>query len=103
MKHIQLFEQFINEATVTIEATHDFMNSGQKGEFEINGKSGKYKGETDSSFVNALAKEMGVAASELEEWFYDKYDFNILRASELDLSGTKGKLDSFDGDAWEMD
>ena len=102
MKHIKLFEQFVNEAKVTIEATHDFVYSGEKGNFEINGKPGKYKGETNTSFVDALAKEMGVSLNDLESWFYDKFDFNILRASELDLSGTKGKLDSFDGDAFEM-
>ena len=102
MKHIKLFEEFVNEAAVTIEATHDYKSNNESGNFKINGKAGKYKGETDNTFVDTLAKEMGVSTSDLENWFYDKFDFNILRASEINLTGTSGKLDTFDGDTYEM-
>jgi hypothetical protein len=102
MKTLKTFEAFINEAQVTIEATHDFKSNNEKGSFKINGKAGNYKGEEDTTFVDALATQMGVTATDLEKWFYDKFDFNILRASEIDLTGTTGNLATFKGDAYEM-
>ena len=71
--------------------------------WKINGKKGKSNDESGEDFAEAIAKVMGVEMWDLMEWFENKYGFSIVRASDLELKGTKGDLESFDGEAYEID
>ena len=114
MKHIKLFEQFINEASpkpVEIKAVAwvDFTSSWRYLKYEINGRGAKKIEESDygkkvfqKNFAEALMKKMkvkGVDSDEFIAWFEKKFEFPFVEVNKFEVNGIEGDLNSFEGKA----
>lgn len=90
-----------------LDISHDYrysLDDELEGLYYINGKGPyKYTGEYDTSLIEEISNILGISTGSMENWFYEKFGFDIMRVATFSVSGIYGDINSLQGDAEELD